>query len=281
MKTTIAAGLSLLIAACASTRPAPLPALGSIRELPVNYHAQLEARTSDAPSAGPARAEAVQVPPAETVLEVHCQIARIDRDSLRELVPDSSTGIFARVVARGAFDSARESLAGRSEFVLLSCPTLSVRDGQAASVLVGDQRAYARGFSIQNVGLGLIADPEIDVAQAGYSLKAMSKLSADRAHVDLDITWACATMQTPFAEIVTQLPGTDTRVTLQVPILFEQTLATSGSLAPDEVLLLGGLVDENGRDCIACLTADRAAPEAARGAALRTSSPLAAEFAVR
>ena len=277
MKSLCAAALPFLITACASTPPTPLHALDTIRDLPVNYHARLEPRMSAVRTPDEAApAELPTAPSPAAVLEVHCQIARIDRDTLRALVPGSTSGVFARVVARDAFEGARETLTRRNTFALLGCPALSVRDGQTASIMVLDQRAYVRGFSITNVGQSLIADPEIDVAQAGYSMKATPKLSADGARVDIDITWAVSTMRAPFAETAASLPGTDTRVTLQIPIVFEQSLVTKGSLAPGEVLLLGGLVDEDGRDCIACVRAASAVPETALGAEHVVEAPLAA-----
>lgn len=257
----------LAFTSCAAIARAPYAPLATERAIAVRFHAELApgpARTTEPSNSGPSvvdRAPLAEEPAAAPEITMRCRFLRLDARAETELLgarrPDG------RVLVRAAFDAAVERCRVEGECELITRPTLRVGNGQRGWIAVTSQTAFVRSFGLEAAGDALLGDPEVATTEEGLRLSALPRLANGGGAVELALELHASQLAGPIRDLTARLPGTTTDVVLQVPIAFEQALDASATLAPGEVLVLRGLVDEHGRPILACIECERTAPEAA------------------
>jgi hypothetical protein len=261
--------LPLLFAACASTARAPETPLENLRDVAVRYRAELAPQAGEVPRPGvpgePAGIDAARAdaPADAPTIELTCRLVRFERRLERELFPDVEAPAFGRVVPRAAAQAAEARWRREGRVDLLTAPVLGLRDGGNGSLSVSSQTAFVRGFDLVLAGASMIGDPNVAVAKEGFLLEGRARLAANGTRVALELALCNTELVRPFTERVVHLPGTKTPVALQIPIGFEQELAADAELGADEVLVLGGLVDREGRPYLAFVEGRATKPAAA------------------
>jgi hypothetical protein len=137
-------------------------------------------------------------------------------------------------------------------------------DGQRSYIAVVNQRAYVAAFEVEASPDALIADPRIDVLSSGFLLDLRGELT-EAGSIDLEPHVSYARTPSSIPTRTMRIPGSSTPVTLQLPEVLLEELSTRVALAPDEVLVLGGLEGEDGRALFVLLRAEEPGDEPAGG----------------
>lgn len=252
-------------AACASS-PAPLEPLEAVRDVPVTFEASLAPTIGERTSGEPRRAEPIAKAPAAPApvdgVALQVRFASVSAAVLEELLPiHHSGGAFGVVVSRERVETLAPRLHADREVELVGAPELSLVAGEPAHVEISSSYALVGRFVVRQSSDARLGDPEITLLHEGVRIEALAKRGA--IGVELDLALRRTDIVRPIEERVVSLPGFGASVTLSTPIVYEQHLSASASLAPDEMLLLGGLVDADGHPVVACVTGRRVAAESA------------------
>lgn len=250
------------LASCASSRERFEP-LKARRDVPVTFAATLAPRVGEtiehAPSHAVAAPHALQAGPKseQPAIEVTCRLVRIQTQALHEILPDEKRSAFGLVMSKHDVEALAPALHAADCVEMISSPQLVLGENKNGELRIASQQSFVRGFGLQLVAGNLIGDPDIAVVSAGFMLHVRGKNGASAETVELELTIDDTELMKPLRESSVALPGTRESVTVQMPITFEQHLGASSTLAPDEMLILGGLIDREGQPFLACVTSRR------------------------
>ncbi len=243
---------ALLIASCAAplrdTRE-PLPAG---RAVEVHYVSRLGPAAAHAPGqpgterAAPAAADDRHAQSATgPFVRLQCAQYEVDARSLPSLVDQQGARAFARVAPRADVQRVLDARIADGSVHCSARPSLLVRDGGAAALSTTHQQAFVEAFEITRIGADLIGDPCVATTEEGTALELRARLDPSTS-IDVVITLKHTELLRPLHESCVRVPGAGVDVVVQVPLALRQELASSARLAPDEVLVLGGLLGGDG-----------------------------------
>lgn len=255
----------LALASCSALARAPYAPLTTVRDVDVTYRAELApapvADRTPAPANAGAAAPESRAAGAPSI-RLRARFVRVDPKLELELF--GSRGVDGRVLGRAEFDATCNEGVESGTIALLSEPMLRVEAGVRASLALRKQTAFVRAFEITRSQDSLLGDPQISVAEEGLVLDGTPRLRTEDGAVELDLALEANYLARPLHELDALIPGTRSAVVvLQLPLAFAQRMSAKAALAPDEVLVLRGIVDAEGRSILACVESEVAAPEAA------------------
>lgn len=252
MRSLLTSTALFLAAACASTAHSPLETVPTLRRVDVSYRAELApGAVSELPASTPSEPGAPVGSESLGEIVLHARFLRLD--------PRVEGGLFGprsvegRVLDASALEEVLAKCEREGRLEVLQSPSLRVEDGQRAYIALMGQTAYVKSFELTGKGPVLVADPLIDVATEGIVLHGAPRLGVGAGIIELDLELEARHVEQPIREIAVNVPGVPRHMTMQVPLTFEQHLATRIALAPHEVLVLRGLVDQAGRPLLACV----------------------------
>ena len=123
---------------------------------------------------------------------------------------------------------------------VLTEATLTVSNTQRATLTVANQVSYVGDFDVEIAQAAAIADPIVRIARDGVYLDVRPVVSADRRFTYIDVRPTVATLVRPIPSFQTSL-GTGSPVTMQLPELKLQKIATRVMIPDGGTLLLGGM----------------------------------------
>jgi hypothetical protein len=242
----------LLIAGCAAPLPdtrEPLPAGRAVefhhvsRLEPAEAHAP--ARASADAAEAPARVDAPVRMAVGPFVRLHCSQYQVDASSLESLVRSSGGRAFACVASRADVQRVLEARIADGSVERSARPSLLVRDGGTASMSITHQQAFVDGFEIARVGADLIGDPRIATTEEGLTLEVRARLDPAPS-IGVEVAWKQTQLLRPLLEGNVRVPGSGLDVVVQVPLALRQEISSAAELGPDEVLVLGGILDGDG-----------------------------------
>ena len=147
-----------------------------------------------------------------------------------------------------------EGLEDDPRFHALTAPRLSAYDEQEAEISLLTQHSYVQDFEVEQEDGRKIASPVVQTIQEGLILKVVpDALPGGSVGLELRTTWA--DLKHPIAEFERQLPGTDQKVTVQVPELKVSRWAHGAEISDGGYVLLGPLVETEDGDLFVLATA--------------------------
>jgi hypothetical protein len=244
--------LPLLISGCAA------PALDTHEPLPAGRAADLRyvsrlapavAREDVQPSADRAAEPAAELLSAQAAdgpyVRIECAQYEVDAGSLPALAAQPGARAFARVAPRADVQRVLDARIVDGSVKRSGRPAILVRDGGRAALSTTSQQSFVEAFEITRAGADLIGDPCIATTVEGSALEVRAKLDAPPS-IGVEISLKLTELLRPLHETSVRVPGASVDVTVQVPLALRQELASSALLAPDEVLVLGGLLGNDG-----------------------------------
>lgn len=252
----------ILCASCASSRERFEP-LKARRDVPVTFTATLAPRAGETnrhtPDPAAAAPHALQVPPRvdAPAIEVTCRLVRIQTQALSEILPEERRSAYGLVMSKHDVEALAPALHAAECVEMISSPQLLLGENKKGELRIASQQSFVRGFGLQLVAGNLIGDPDIATVSEGFTLRVTGKPGATANDVELELAIDDTELMKPLRESSVALPGTRESVTVQMPITFEQHLGANSTLAPDEMLILGGLIDREGQPFLACVTSRR------------------------
>ncbi len=155
-----------------------------------------------------------------------------------ELFGARSGSLVALVCSRAEAQRWQSELDSRAhESLEVNRTQLSMVAGQTASIAVCDTSSYVGAFQVESTGDTLVADPQVQIAREGFVLRAQGR-PLEGGAIEWELELVMAELERPVGERRIELNGTP--VTFQAPSSIVRTLTTRTTLAPDEVLVLGG-----------------------------------------
>jgi len=126
----------------------------------------------------------------------------------------------------------------RSTLVL--APKLTAYAGQRANITVLNQVSYISDFDVEIAQAAQIGDPIVQTLRDGVILDVKPIVTADRRFITMELRPTIAILTRPILTFQTTL-GQGPPVTIQLPELAIQRLATTVTMPDGGTLLLGGL----------------------------------------
>lgn len=245
MRRPLLALAPLLFAGCAAQRPdagEPLPAGRSIEFRHLARIGPAEAHGAQRAAADPpARPAAVDGP----IVRVECTQYLVAAKALPSLVPGETAHAFVRALPRAEVRRVLAARVADGSIRAAARPALLVPDGGSSSLSSTHHEAYVDGFEITRAGAVLLGDPSVATTEEGLRLEVSARIHPAPA-IGVEIALEHTALLRPLLERNVRLPGSDLDIVVQVPFALRQWLASDAELAPDEVLVLGGLVDADG-----------------------------------
>ncbi len=251
----------IVCASCASSRERFEP-LKVRRDVPVTFTATLAPRAGETIERSDAHAvatpHALQAPHVDApAIEVTCRLVRIETQALSEIMPEERRSAYGLVMSKLDVEALAPKLHAADCVEMISSPQLVLGENKNGELRIASQQSFVRGFGLQLVAGNLIGDPDIATVSEGFTLRVTGKPGANPNDVELELAIDDTELMKPLCESSVALPGTRESVTMQMPITFEQHLCASSTLAADEMLILGGLIDREGQPFLACVTSRR------------------------
>lgn len=122
----------------------------------------------------------------------------------------------------------------------VTAPTLMVYNTQRANLTVLNEISYIKDYDVEIAQAAVIADPIIDKVREGTVLDVRPIVSHDRRFITLELRPTVATLVRPIRQFTTNL-AVGSAVTIQLPELRKQSVATTVVMPDQGTLLLGGL----------------------------------------
>jgi hypothetical protein len=276
-----ALALSLAPAGCQAPEPATYAVLETRALAPAAYEAEVvnrAVRLSDLAELGsragqqapvevavetaPGAEAEVAAVPEELIVDLHVRIVTLEAQAAERALGWSSLAGMAVRVERAAGNALVEELVQSGLATEVNAPRLSMVAGRPAYISISNQVAYLERFELVAEGTVCAGDPEVGVAEEGLLLTAWPDLPTAGGLVPLELELVLARLEAPMHTRSARLPGVETDVSLQAPLTTSQKLSTAVLLAPDDLLVLGGVPAEDaGRLLFVFATCEVLAPE--------------------
>ncbi len=250
----------LLVAGCAAPVPDTREALPAGRTVDFHHVSRLapaEARAPSKPAAAAAQPAARADASAGPFVRLRCDQYQVDSSSLPSLIQPSGARAFARVASRADVQRVLDARIADGSMERSARPSLLVLDGGKASMSVTREQAFVDGFEIARVGAELIGDPRVATTEEGLTLDVGVRVNATTS-IGVEVAWKQVQLLRPLLESNVRFPGSGVDVVVQVPLALRQEISSATTLGPDEVLVLGGILDADGEhDVIVVVDARR------------------------
>lgn len=224
----------LVLAACSAAPKAALAPLESLRHAEAELVVQPTERGLERARWDPWDEE--QIAASRGLVTVRVRTLELDEDAAAELFAERAATLVSVIVPRA--EAERLAATASDPSLSLRESTLTLHEEQAGYIAVTGQRAFVESFRVRSNGNVAAADPHIDVVTEGVQIEAVGRSEGDRSRVALEIRMQDCRFDREFAE--RDLSMGTARVTLQEPRGLTRTLTTHVTLAPDEVLIVGG-----------------------------------------
>ncbi|MCD4657975.1 MAG: hypothetical protein K8S87_10590, partial [Planctomycetes bacterium] len=124
---------------------------------------------------------------------------------------------------------------------ILTASRLSAFNTQRANLVVINQVAYVRDFSVQTAVSAAVADPVVDTISDGLVLDVKPTVSNDHRFITIEVRPTVASLYRPIPEFTTTLGGPgSTPVTIQLPELVVQSFETTVMCPDGGLVVVGG-----------------------------------------
>ena len=251
--------LVALPAACRST--APTTARLETRALePAQYEAQIVCHAVSLGSLTRLSAEADADASASSgyaegddYVELHIQLVNMEAEQARQGLgwsPDQKQTLRVDREAVARWLQAEEGL------TVINTQDLVLPCGELGAVAAVRQVAYLDRFELVEANGVVLADPMIEVANAGVMVQVRAAAVDQDGFRRLELEMVSASLEDPIESRRAAVPGMDSTVQLHIPITTSQRLATSTRLSTEDALILGGLPQESGGYLFAVVVAE-------------------------
>ena len=196
------------------------------------------------------------------IVDLHVRIVTLEARAAERALGWSNLAGMAVRVERAAGDALLSELVESGLAEEVNAPRLSMVAGRPAYISVSNQVAYLERFELVAEGALAVGDPAVGVAEEGLLLTAWPDLPTASGLVPLELELVVASLEAPMHTRSAHLPGTAEEVSLQAPLTTSQKVSTAVLLAPDDLLVLGGVpTEEPGRLLFVFATCEVLAPE--------------------
>ena len=133
------------------------------------------------------------------------------------------------------------ALQKKRKATVLTASRLSAFNTQRANLVVINQVAYVRDFSVQTAVSAAVADPIVDVTYDGLVLDVKPTVSNDHRFITIELRPSVVSLLRPIPEFTTTLGGPgSTPVTIQLPELVVQSFETTVMCPDGGLVVVGG-----------------------------------------
>jgi hypothetical protein len=194
-------------------------------------------RSSESPASTTA---ALETSPAEVAAATSASAARV-HVVLAEMPSDLSNEIFGRRDWNGITLDDRSApdleafAATHSDLEILSRPRVVVRNGGTVDLSNTYRVKYVKDYESSVAGP---AQPIVDSIEVGISAQMSARWVAGSGTLDLDYDFERTTLEQPIAERSLTIPGSDQRVTIQLPVAMTRSASGSRRLTNGQTLVL-------------------------------------------
>jgi hypothetical protein len=204
-------------------------------------------------------AEGVRPADAAPVLVVQTRLLALERPLARRLLGERATGLATLVAPRPAVEQALATLRaeGLGDDGELVRADLFLADGGVGTVSAVTQEAFVEAFELVVTEDAAIADPRVAVLTEGVHLSVTARaVEAPEGGTALELDLALADLERPIESVAVDLGG-PLPLHIDAPRCRERRLTSAATLAPGDVLVLGGaaLPLDDRRVCVALLSA--------------------------
>lgn len=149
------------------------------------------------------------------------KVVELDADTYGKIVPRGEAGAAdggeaepAMVVLDG--EAADKLLKEAVSANVLQAPQIVAQNLQVASISVEEQIAYVRDFTVRTVNGTVIAEPVVDIIEAGTRIESLCAVDKD-GKVLVDVSFRHQVVDQPLAEWKTEIAVKGQELTVQVP----------------------------------------------------------------
>lgn len=200
--------------------------------------------------------------PEGVLVDIHVRVVTLESSAAERALGWSNLAGMAVRVEREAGDALLSELVEAGRATEINAPRLSMLAGRPAYISISNQVAYLERFEVVAEGQLAVGDPAVGVAEEGLLLTAWPEEPTAGGLIPLQLELVVARLEAPMHTRSAHLPGTAEEVSLQAPLTTSQKLSTAVLLAPDDLLVLGGVpTEEPDRLLFVFATCEVLAPE--------------------
>ena len=130
---------------------------------------------------------------------------------------------------------------------IVDAPSLTVFNGQRASLSVINHVSYVRDFDVEIAQASVIAQPIVGIIQDGVVLDVRPVVSSDKRFITMELRPTVANLVRPLDEFMTTL-GIGSDVVIELPTLKVQRARTTVTMPDGATLMIGGWKLNEDRD---------------------------------